>query len=178
MGVEGRNPYEAPRTSATEGLSKRAVDRRYASGLHLAWVIVFLLNLVTPLLFGWSRTESSGRIGMLIAAFLLLALGYGACGTARGIARPLVAGGILVAISQFFPLIQIIAGLIGMGIGSAAGQVDGRGDIGPGFVRTETGGFLVTLVTGGLLMTAALVAGAFLRIITPWHWWSDRPEGP
>jgi hypothetical protein len=175
--MEGRNPYEAPKTSATEGSPKRAGDRRYASRLHLAWVIVFLLNLVVPGFFGWMVTESGGRNGMLIATLLLLALGYGACGAARRTARTLVFGGLLVTITQFFPLVQIVAGFIGLGIGEAIGQADMSDDALPGQVKSEAGGFLITLVTGGLLMAISLVAGGFLRIITPGHWWTDPAEG-
>jgi hypothetical protein len=174
--MKGYNPYRAPKTPAAERLAKGA-GRGYWSRLQVTWAVVFLLNLAFPLYIGWHHTAKSGRVGMFVAAFLLLGLGYWTCGNARAIGRTLVGGGILVGLGQLFLLPQMTAGFIGLGVGHAAGLVDvDEGSAIFSEVNCEAGGFLVTLTTGGLLMTACLFVGPLLRGITPGRWWADPAE--
>src|SRR5207248_2227495 len=116
--------------------------------------------------------------GMFIAALLLLVLGYWACAGARKIGLALIVGGVLVGLAQVFPMLQVVAGMVGMGIGRAAGQVEAGHEGLPGNVSSEVGGFIVTLSTGGLLMIASVILGVLLRMMTPKRWWGDHAEDP
>jgi len=139
--------------------------------LQLAWTAVFLVNLPLPVLFGLSATENDGRAGMFVATLLLLILGFWVCATSGRAGRVLIVGGVLVGLSQFIPALQFAAGMASLGLGQALGQVKPHYGGEPGNVISEAGGFLVTLSTGDLLMTASVALGLLLQAITPRRWW-------
>jgi hypothetical protein len=158
------DPY-APPTHAGPG---EAVRRLMTPRAILGWIAVFLLNMVVPLLFGWSMTRDGGRVGMAVASLALFAVGCGICTARRGLVAPLFVG-----LSQVVPVLQILAGSIGVEVALALRVAVGS-DLSTRL--TEAGGFVVTLVTGGLLMAASLVAGLLLRLLAraPWR---PREEG-
>ena len=132
----------------------------------LAWLMVFLANLPIPLMFGWIFTAKHGRLGMAAAILLWWLMGHQICRTSRGFNLALVTGGLLVGLSQIFPILQSQAGAWSLGIGSKLGQV--KPVHGEEFmVLTELGGFLVTMLTGGILIAVALACGSVIRAITP-----------
>ncbi len=132
-------------------------EGRTMKPLLLAWLGVFAANLILPLFFAWSITRDAGRIGMLGAVLGLLATGALA-GLARcrvGIA--LVVGGVPVALSQLVGAPQIYAGSRGLLVAEAMGQMGKTRPGDPvGDMTSELGGFIATVVTGGILMGAAL----------------------
>ena len=69
----------------------------------------------------------------------------------------------MVGLLQIFPGLQILAGMFGMAAGSALGVADFGGAERPPSLANELGGFVVTLVTGGILMTAAACLGWPIR---------------
>ncbi len=164
--MEGRNPYEAPMAPLQEGQEERRSRR-----ILLAWVAVFVLNMAFPLLFGWSLTREHGRIGMMAAASLLLAMGWCICSVARDFATPFIGGAAFVALAQLFPILQMIAGLIGMGVGQALDLADFGDESRPDRILSEFGGFVITIVTGGLLIAAGAGFGLLIRSFTPVGWW-------
>lgn len=141
--------------------------------LQLGWIAVFLFNLTFPLLFGWRLGGSNGRIGMFAAILILLAAGYWICSARRELGRLLVIGGAFVGLAQIYPILQIVAGLGGMVVGQALGQV-GPDDLAPPTPLTQVGGFIVTLTTGALLMLASTALGYAAQRIRPWRWWRNR----
>jgi len=76
----------------------------------------------------------------------------------------IVAGGILVALLQFFPVLQMTAGFVSINIGSRLNQAPEVGHGGPQQM-TELGGFLVTMLTGGMLLAVALVCRSRIRAV-------------
>lgn len=168
--LDEHNPYEAPRSAVATGPRAGPAGRRGAVVLHLAWVAVFAANLIVPLLFGWGMAGPRGRSGLVAAAALILGLGSGLCYYRRDLAAPLVVGATLVALTQLFPLLQILAGVVGVGIVRSLGLMGGGGD-GPPQILGPLGGFVVTLVTGGILIAVSAGAGLFLRFFTPARWW-------
>jgi hypothetical protein len=155
------NPYQAPLSNTAE---RKGTDfcSNSAKRLYIAWAVVFALNLIVPLLCGWGMTQPSGRLGMLVAGILLLASGYWVCVSARHIGFALVNGGVAMALFQAFPILQLIAGSLGIELAEAIGL-----EVAAIFngITTAAGGFVVTITTGGLLMAAALVVGLALRAL-------------
>ena len=172
------NPYAAPRSDvADSAAAPPLVPRRWAIRLGLAWTAVFLLDLPIPLLFGWDLTEHHGALGMFAALIVSGVCGGWICVLKPKFGLPLVVGGAVAALSQVFPLLQIIAGAIAIVIGEALGQVGpGRGNV-AGQIASETGGFLVTMITGLLLLTAALAVGWPVQFLLPVRWRSEHREG-
>ncbi len=171
--MDDQNPYAPPVLSLDDSTVPDRANRFAPSRLHLAWFAVFAFNLVLPLLFGWGLTSATARIGMLMAVMILLAAGYWICSIQRDLGRLLVFGGAFVGLSQIYPILQIVAGLGGMVVGQAFGQVS-AGDQAAPAPLSQTGGFLVTLTTGGLLMMASLALGYAMQKVKPRQWWRNR----
>ena len=120
--MDDNNPYQAPGEALTTPLAHEPANPRAGVLTYVAWIFVFAINMAIPLLFGASLTEQHGRLGMSVAAFFLLAVGWYICAAKRKFAVALLAGGALVALTQLLPGLQIIAGAIGMGVGQATGH--------------------------------------------------------
>jgi len=58
----------------------------------------------------------------------------------------------------------MIAGIVSLSIGSRLGQATEVGHGGP-MQMTELGEFLVTMLTGGMLLAVALVCGSIIRAV-------------
>ena len=173
--MDENNPYEAPSHAVHTPLPAANKSARAARFTYISWVFVFALNMAVPLLFSSSLTREHGKLGMSLAALLLFASGCYICAVARKLAAALIAGGVLVALSQLFPILQIIAGMIGMSVGETLGLAR-IGDGHPTQLFNEYGGFVVTFATGAILMAAAASAGMLMRSITPARWW-QRSDG-
>ena len=68
----------------------------------------------------------------------------------------LVLGGACTAISQLCPVLQIVSGLIALGVLDRSLTIRPR--------LTELDGFVAALLTGGILLAAAVVCGGVLRV--------------
>ena len=78
--------------------------------------------------------------------------------------RTLTIGGIFTALSQFFPVLHLIAGLIGFAIADSLHLRDessGVGNLGPNDV---TAAFVVTLTTATIVLVATAIAGICIRL--------------
>jgi hypothetical protein len=131
-------------------------------------MLVFLLNLPVPLTVGLWLVDPAARVGMLVAAGLFAAAWGFACTRWSRLAPSLIAGGTAVAASQVFPILQGLAAEAGRAVGLEAGLIregpDPHGDA--IFVDTVlgfTGGLVVGLVTGGVLMLSAVPIGMLFR---------------
>lgn len=160
------NPYQAPQSDAAQAPQFADLPTKGKKRLYVAWFFVFALNLIVPALIGWQMTEDGGRIGMLAAGMLLLAVGYWICAVARQLGFALVVGGVAVALSQVFPILQMTAGIVSCALAEAMGLYSSGDDVNPlGTVAGDVGSFALTLITGGLLMAAALAVGLALRVL-------------
>ncbi len=177
--MDESNPYKPPSYDGGMSLPGANANRRTGLLTYAAWSIAFVVNMAVPLLFSASLTEEHGKLGMSVAVLVLFTWGCTICATARKLAVVLIAGAVLVGLSQIFPLLQIIAGMIGMGVGAALGLAETGDDTHPPRLVNEYGGFVVTLITGGILKTASACSGLWIRWITPARWWhrSEPPGG-
>ena len=148
-------------------------NRRGQKRIYLAWVAVFAFNMAVPLLFGLSMINWRGMIGMAVAIVVLMATGCWICATFREFGVSLVIGGMLIGLTQMVPILQFIAGMVGVTIGEVLGVFHMGDEDSPTRIN-EFGGFIVTLITGTILITMSAASGfLFLRLI-PDHWWRRR----
>jgi hypothetical protein len=126
---------------------------RGAKSILLSWVAVFVYNMPVPLFFGWFETEKGGRIGMAMAVIVLFAAGFWVCARFRRIGILIIIGGIPIGMSQLIPILQMAAGIIAIVIGHAVGLLDSED------ATNELGGFLLTSITGTILITLSAASG-------------------
>lgn len=171
------NPYSPPQIEDAEQRVAVAsiVEDETTTGYYFAWLFVFTLNLILPLAFGMTVARGSARYGVAIAALVLLVVGLLFCSVRRKFARIAVVGGALIALTQFFPLLQVVAGLISVGIASnleqglglvPANVAENPADFAGTCVWSGVGGFAATLTTGGLLMGAAMFPGWLFELLS------------
>ncbi len=159
------NPYQPPET--IEALvDHHAVPRSFDYFALIAWPIVQACNMFLAALFGWGITQDHGRIGIFFAAMWFLVAGWFLCCVRPVSARKLIFGAILLALTQVFPIIQMIAGTVAfmtaLSLGLAAEN--------PETVTTEFGGFLMTFIVGGILICCAWVMGLIVGLMVPQSW--------
>jgi hypothetical protein len=160
------NPYQSPHQTVSEDVP---FDRQMSSVDRfacIAWPIVFLLNIIGPAMIGWDITSQSGRSGMVAASLLLFISGWCACLARPSLGRKVVTGAVILAPSQLFPIIQIIAGIIGFWVAATLGLAKDCDDL-PVHMVDEIGGFLVTLVVGAILIGVAAEIGVCLTWLSP-----------
>ena len=153
------NPYEAPRAGTG---SLNFGDAEVLPQSYVAWCVLFGFNLIVPGFLGWVMTSAHGRLGMLVAIALLLVIGLYTCSFGRKVAHSLNLGAAVVATTQVFPVLQMVAGLIGFAASGFLGQVV-YDEFHPPEVISNLGGFVATLVTGGILMGVNYGLGAAIR---------------
>jgi hypothetical protein len=140
-------PADEPPTGAT----------RPGFAWQVAWFWVFGANLVVPLIYGLEVTRTGGRWGMWIAVAFTWLCGHLACGR-RPLGAIFVIGGVVVALSQLFPMLQFFCGAFSLEVVSKLGL----GVTGLTEVRTEFAGFVTTMLTASQLMFVAVVCGFVL----------------
>ena len=126
------------------------------------WTIVYALNLVVPAFLGWEMTERGGRIGMAVAVIAGWTAGTFICHQSHRLGVVLVRGGARVAASQFVPVLQLGAGIVGI---LCWNEIAGHGSFADGGLRAELSGFALTLFVGSILFLAAMLFGGGFRLL-------------
>ncbi|MEM9827935.1 MAG: hypothetical protein AAF958_15195 [Planctomycetota bacterium] len=149
------NPYQPPIAPEDEAETQSG-DGDEPISFAFWWPIALTLNLCVPVLLGMQVVQPIGRIGMYAAIALMLAAGWLLGKAFPILTGPLLSGAVLVGLAQFFPLLQMIAGLIGLSV--AEGLLDIEQD---NLMRIDRplAAFLVTVVTGSILIGFSLLAG-------------------
>ena len=129
----------------------------------VVWVAVYSSNLLVPLFISSFVTDKAGKFGMTIAIFLVLGLGCLVVPRHRHAGKAVITGGCFTAVFQFLPALPLFAGTIGVAVARNMGQTIGHEQI-----ASEFGGFVATVVTGGILITMALTMGAMVVGISAW----------
>ena len=172
--ADEKNPYQPPRLGNQPENKVRLLHeeaRVLTSPLTLSieWTVILGFNLIVPALVAWGLTNTPAKLGSAFALFLIALIGYYFC-----ITKPLpmlfiIRGGVLVALSQFVPALQLVAGAI-----SIRALILFRIVPESSFnemLSTPTAGFLVPLLTGLILIGISLTLGFLIRIVTPDRWW-------
>lgn len=164
------NPYRAPESDTTAGVIRSGDLDRNA---FIMWAIVFGLNMVLPLLFSVELTQHHGRFGMCAASLVLFIAGWVLCALSARTARKLILGAAIVALTQLFPILHVVAGSVSIRIAESFQLADGGGgdpDLDEGGfpeITSELGGFMVTILVGGILLTFASIIGLVLSFVFP-----------
>jgi hypothetical protein len=162
--MDAENPFRAPdeshdrprRTSFWPGLRPAAV-----------WLGVFFANLpfcwLAGMIIAQSAGEPGGALGMYVGVAALFLLGLVATSLASEWMSQLRFGALFLAISQAFPLLQVVAGRIGLWFAARVGPLRIPGDgtvklpVDPVLIQTQM--FLATIVTGLILMGLSMILG-------------------
>lgn len=169
--MDNLNPYQPPAENP-ESIATQSRRERVVAGplmLSIEWTGVLCFNLIVPILFGMGMTSERAKLGVFAAIVMIACIGYYFC-----YARPLpvlfiIRGGVLVALSQVFPILQVFAGALAISILLTSGIIEDSDIL--HMLETATAGFLAALLTGTILMTASLIVGILLRLVTPDRWW-------
>ena len=148
----------------------RRLNSLSLSGWQWAWLALCLANLALPLFLGWDVTSNGGRVGMLSAVGFTLVLGIVLVERWSRLRVALAIGSVVTAVSQAFPLLQIVAGSVSLDAVNRLGHDPGTG-FGNERGLTELGGFAVTLLTAGLMILAALAGGGAFQLLC----WAMEP---
>ena len=82
---------------------------------QVCWSAVFAANLIVPLIFAFSIVHGRAWIGVSLAVAAYWVAGIYVCRKNRTITLSLLIGGATVAVSQFYPILHILAGSIALG---------------------------------------------------------------
>ena len=152
------NPYSPPNIGADElrqSGQAGADARSFATRLFL----LLLANAVVPIILSKTHTSGDGFIGLAIGLALIMCLATYLGVQAPSIRSLLIDGSIWLAFSQFFPILQLLAGLVAVSLCQELGISHQTDDSVPfGMLNTIASGLFCTLVTGVLLAGFAMVA--------------------
>lgn len=157
------NPYLPPQDRATNSTDSVTSSGYRYRRLIAAWIGVFTLNTVVPGLcalqmdgmFGASRSEV--MIGIIIGCGVLLPIGLMLCLKKPGLMSAVVIGGLLISLTQFFPVLQMVAGLIAL---ICSAELAGMAPVVP-FVEYS----FAVLMTAGIMLAIAAMTGGVVRVI-------------
>jgi hypothetical protein len=165
------NPYQPPLGDAANERIVTAVDSEASTvstsrtgRLVLWWLVSFAVNLIIPVLFGSEVVVEHGIWGGAFAVAGTALLGIQACRWWPGFMRRINVGAVLVAISQLMPIVQLIAGLIAISIAEKVGLARAEEGQLVQQANSELGGFVITLVTGAILLGVSLIVGSLLTL--------------
>lgn len=153
------NPYQPPASPAGEIAPGSALD--WSPFAMVAWPVVLILNLATPVLFASSMTGEHGKLGVVAAVVVFLVIGWLACFARPKLANRLLAGSAILAVTQIFPVIQIVAGSVAVSIGGAIGAAEVNEWEDPR-LTSELGGFVVASITGVVMAGVSMAVGYLL----------------
>ena len=165
------NPYSAP-TAPAEVMAEENAPGRWDKLSLISWPVILAVNLIVPLLLGLMVTEDHGRVGMFLAVGVFLAAGWALCYYLPHFARRFILGGLFTALSQLFPILQFLSGIIALAIADGLGvEIDHSPGDGPvEQLTSEFGGFLVTLLVGLMISAVAAGIGLLLALVLPKRW--------
>ncbi len=164
------NPYLPPQideSKSTEDVSSEETNKSSYWNLFF----VALVNMIEPFLFANIISSKKGMIGVVIGVFAVLAITWFVHRFANHLVKYIVLGGGLVAFSQFFPVLQMMAGSIGIWLSDKLFGKTWRPPQDDGFadkfdmVDSIPSGVLVTVVVGSLLLIVSFLVGLGLRSI-------------
>lgn len=120
------------------------------------WTLTLALNLILPLPLGLSFTGKGGYLGIGLAILVFWAAGLAVCRRSPTLGNILIDGGYVVGCSQVLAIPQVVAGFVALVIWEG---VEAR----PGDMPVVMDGFVLTVITGGELLLAAVACGLVVR---------------
>ena len=175
---EDENPYQPVLFQSDPESQTQSDQKRIDRFAMIAWPVVFGLNLILPWFLSLGLTQRHGRFGVEGALAVLLVCSWSLCYLVPYVARRLIFGSIFTALTQLFPVVQIYAGVIAISLAKKIGMMNYDDDMQLGSTLSETGGFVVTTIVGGIILGFAFVSGALLTFILPARWFLQSNKNP
>ena len=154
------NPYQASSTVDTTSVAE--VPRGWFQ--QVRWPAVFALNLIVPLMLATNFVPEKGNVGLASAIVVLYLAGWLFCRLGPECERSLIRGGALIALTQLFPILQVLAGLLAFGIMASLGAAVDADNANFGIQR-ERDAFAITMMVGLMLMSLAAGLGVLVATI-------------
>ena len=157
------NPYEAP--SADSALPAQQSPSTFFQKpwvVQSAWFLAVAINLPAPLMFGFSFTAAgAARLGMLIGIAVVYGTGVWICLHQAAVMWRLIVGSVFTALSQIWPMLHMLVGIVAMGISKFIFDADRE----PDQIEAIPEVVLTTLLTGiGLILPSIVMGLIFLML--------------
>lgn len=136
-------------------------DARDSVDRFLAWPAVVVANAIIPLIIALRHT-TGGRWGIVLGIAFFCISGSLAIKRFPKLWPIMVWGGMATALTQFCPVIQMVAGMLALDLiakGHFATEEFAT------TVLTEMGGFLATAFTGALILILPMVLGLIIQVV-------------
>ena len=156
------NPYQVP--ISTDVVTEVGSGTRLYRRQWVVWTGNLAINLPVAVFFGTSVTKEVGRFGMVVGVLMVWLVGLALCRSHPAVVRFVNFSGILTALSQFFPMLQMYAGMIAV---TVVGFLWGESNV---FRNSPVNGQVMP-VTAMTLLTAVIVIAVgcsvygFLKLI-------------
>ncbi len=157
--LEEHNPYQAPVDDQVQ-----AMPTGPARASVWGWIVVYVVNLPVALFLGCCTTSGAATFGMCIAVVFQLAAGIFATRRFPGTLSVIIIGGVLTALSQLYPVLQMFAGVVALGITTSIFP-SVEADLGVRIVGSFPAGFLATCITAFLVILVAGAVGGLVQLI-------------
>lgn len=168
------NPYQSPSTQVAAEEAALRLARKVDYLSIVCWPLICLGNMLMPFTFAAAlMNEQRGQIGAALAAAMLLIAGWVLCWLRPVWVRTVMVGAVVTGLSQIFPILQMIAGIIAIAVAALLGL--GVADDGPAempAITSELGAFVIGIQVGLLLLIVATGIGLFLRLLLPKEWFT------
>ena len=157
------NPYEAPAAhsplpaapSPSTFFQKRAV-------VQSAWLLAVVINLPMPLWLGFDATsDGAARLGMPIGIVTVYGTGVWICSHRPEVMWRLIVGSIFTALSQIWPVLHMLVGLVAMGISKFIFDANREREQ----IEAIPEVILTTLLTGAGLILPSIVMGLIFLMV-------------
>ena len=157
------NPYEAPSAhSALPVAQSPSTFFQKPVVVQSAWFLAVAINLPMPLMFGFSFTaEGAARLGMLIGIAAVYGTGVWICLHRAEVMWRLIVGSAFTAISQIWPMLHMLVGIVAMGISKFIFDANREREQ----IEAVPEVVLTTLLTGIGLILPSLVMGLIFLML-------------
>ncbi len=157
------NPYEAPSAHSPRPVAQSpSTFFQKPLVVQSAWFLAVAINLPAPLMFGFSFTTAGApRLGMLIGIAAVYGTGVWICLHRAEVMWRLIVGSLFTALSQIWPMLHMLVGIVSMGISKFIFDADRERDQ----IEAIPEVVLTTLLTGiGLILPSIVMGLVFLML--------------
>jgi len=171
MSDSKENPYRSP-AAIIEDAPRAMAGESFNPYLLGSWAAVFALNLIVPVFLGLMLTGMEGQAGMCLTVGALFLAGGWFCFAFPRFGRRLIAGAVVIGLSQIFPIAHFVAGSVALAVAEELQlTINGHGP-----TLTFLGSILVTLLVGGFFMFGGFGLGCLAALFLPAAWFEAKPQ--
>jgi hypothetical protein len=142
--------------------------------LQTGWLLAVAINVPLPWILGYPMTVGVSHVGLPLGILAVYAAGACVCVRNGGLMWRVISGSGITAISQFWGIIHIFAGIVAIGISRAIFDPNRQNEK----ITRLPEAILTTILTGTVLIVASLLIGAILTLILRIHVFDKKPATP